>query len=249
MTPSTPSTSTSTITGFGALYRVVYRAAAYLGLMSVFGSLLYGYRYDAGASWNNLWFNLALYGVFIVPHLVLTRSWYKQAVWGSPAGSPRERRFYILTTIVFWFAVLALHRPIPGPSLVGQVPEVVRFFGVVVFLLCVLLFFQGISFQMIDGLLGVPGSPGSYSHGAETPLFTDGPYAQVRHPMYRAALFAGLCSLLIHPTAGHLLWVLLIGGSFIAFIPVEEAQLIRARGEDYIKYRERTPYRLIRGIW
>ncbi len=30
---------------------------------------------------------------------------------------------------------------------------------------------------------------------------------------------------------------------------MEERQMIRARGTAYLEYRERTPYRLLRGIW
>jgi protein-S-isoprenylcysteine O-methyltransferase Ste14 len=41
----------------------------------------------------------------------------------------------------------------------------------------------------------------------------------------------------------------MIGASFIGFIPVEEAQLMAARGDDYRRYREQTPYRLFRGVW
>src|SRR5262249_8686438 len=106
-----------------------------------------------------------------------------------------------------------------------------------------------VSFEMTDGLLGVPGAVSQYSHGAETPLFTDGPYADVRHPMYRAAMFASLSSLFIHPNVAQLFWVAVIGTTFLAFIPVEEAQLIAARGDDYREYQRRTPYRLFRGLW
>ena len=169
------------------------------------------------------------------------------AVWGQPDSTPRERRFYILVTVITWLAVVWLQRPVPGFAL--ELPEAIHVGGVVVFLLCVLLFFNGLSFSAIDGLLGVPGSVSAYSHGPETPLFTEGPYAQVRHPMYRAALLAGICSLLIHPNAAQLLWILSIGATFIAFIPVEEAQMTAARSGDYWKYKQQTPYRLFKGIW
>jgi protein-S-isoprenylcysteine O-methyltransferase Ste14 len=55
--------------------------------------------------------------------------------------------------------------------------------------------------------------------------------------------------LLIHPTTSQLLFVGMIGATFIAFIPVEEAQMIRARGDDYLEYRKQTPWRIMRGIW
>jgi len=229
------------------MYRLLYRVIGYFGLFSIHGSLLYGFRNDAAAPAGAYWFNLGLYAAFIAPHLIMTRSWFKRAVWGQPHSSPQERRFYILVTVTTWMALLWLHRPVPGPSL--ALPGWIHFAGVVGFLVCTLLFFDGLSFAAIDGLLGVPGSVSAYSHGPETPLFTEGPYSQVRHPMYRAAILAGICALFIHPTAGQLLWTLLIGATFVAFIPVEEAQLMRARGNDYGRYIQQTPYRLLKGIW
>jgi len=228
-------------------WRKAYRALGYLGIMSIFGALLSGFQASPAASWDSAWINLGLYALFMGPHLVMTRAWWKRAVWGDPAGKPSERRFYILVTLACWWAVLALQRPLP--ALEVALPPVVRFAGLLAFLVCFLGFFHGITFAMIDALLGVPGSVSGYTHGAETPLFTEGAYAEVRHPMYRSALLAGLASLLVHPSLTQVFWVALIGGTFLAFIPVEEAQLVRARGEDYLRYRERTPWRLFRGIW
>jgi protein-S-isoprenylcysteine O-methyltransferase Ste14 len=231
----------------GSIYRVLYRSFAYFGLFSVFGSLLYGFRYDASAPAGNIWFNLGLYAAFIAPHLIMTRSWFKRAVWGQAHSAPRERRFYITITVITWLAMCWLQRPVPGFSL--ALPGTVHFAGSVIFLFCAYLFFEGVPTNAIDGLLGVPGSVSAYSHGPETPLFTDGPYAKVRHPMYRAAILAGICGLVIHPHLGQLIFTLLIGATFVAFIPVEEAQMIAARGDDYLRYKQRTPYRLFAGIW
>jgi protein-S-isoprenylcysteine O-methyltransferase Ste14 len=230
-----------------AAYRAAYRLFAYFGLFSISASVVFGFRFGAAAPAGNYAFNLLLYGLFIVPHLLLTRLWVKRWLWGNPAGHPRERRFYISLTVVTWLAVVILHRPVPGALL--ELPPWATFVGIVLFLVFFKMFFEGVTNQMIDGLLGVPGSVKAYAHGPEAPLFTEGPYAQVRHPMYRAFILAGLASLLIHPNTSQLLWVGLIGTTFIAFIPVEEAQMIRARGEDYLEYRRRTPWRIMRGIW
>ncbi|MBX7074587.1 MAG: hypothetical protein K1X71_15700 [Pirellulales bacterium] len=228
-------------------YESAYRLVAYLALLSVFGSLLYGFRYDPNASGWNYVVNLGLYLFFAVPHLLMTRAWFKAAVWGSPAGKPSERRFYILSTIVTWGAILILQRPLPGFAL--DMPEPIRFLGYLGFLLSLLLFFEGFTFAALDSMIGASGSAITLSHGPETPLFTEGQYGAVRHPMYRAALLAGACALVIHPNAAEFFWATLIGVTFIAFIPVEEAQLLAARGDDYRQYMARTPYRLIRGVW
>jgi protein-S-isoprenylcysteine O-methyltransferase Ste14 len=234
-------------TAADTLLRAGYRILAYFGLMSVIASLAWGFRYSPQSSWLNYLVNILLYAAFIAPHLLLTRSEVKQSVWGRLAGTPRERQLYIAFAIVTWLAVLWLHRPVPGPAY--GLPSYVRFAGMIGFLWCVVLFFEGSTRQMLDGLLGVPGSGLELSHGAETPLRTDGQYAQVRHPMYRAVMLMGLAALLVHPNAGQLLWTLMLGASFVAFIPVEEAQLLEARGDEYRRYRQQTPYRLFRGIW
>jgi protein-S-isoprenylcysteine O-methyltransferase Ste14 len=227
--------------------RTIYRSFAYFGLGSIFAALLYGFRFAPGAPRGNILFDVVLYGIFVAPHLVMTRGWFKQAVYGSPAGSTVERQIFITVSVVTWLAVLWFHRPVPGSAL--AVPGPLRFAAVVGFVLSVFAFFEGKTFEMLDGLLGVPGTAMTHSHGGETPLLTDGSYARVRHPMYRAALLAGLCSIVMHPHAGQVLWCLLIGGTFIAFIPVEERQLIAARGDTYRLYMQATPWRLLRGVW
>lgn len=226
---------------------LTYRVFAYFGLASVFGALLYGFRFDASAPNSNVAFNFGLYLVFAVPHLIMTSDRFKELVWGHPSGSPVERRVFITVGVLLWFGVLLFHKPLPGFGF--DPPEWLRFIGVLGFLLSVVAFFEGSTFASLDGLLGVPGSHMSHSHGSETPLLTEGAYGRVRHPMYRAALLAGLCSVLIHGNAAAVFWALLIGSTFVFFIPIEESQLLAARGEAYIEYRQRTPYRLFRGVW
>lgn len=225
----------------------VYRVFSYFGLISIFGALLYGFRYDAHAPWHNYLFDIALFGAWAGVHLVMTRSWLKQRLYGARAGSPIERQVFIVVTVITWLAVLWYHRSVPGGSLALAGP--IRFAANVGFLLCVFAFFEGATFGALDGLLGVPAAVMSHSHGAETPLLTEGRYAQVRHPQYQAAILAGLCSLAIHPNTAQLLWSLMIGGTFVAFIPVEEAQLTAARGNAYIAYMQKTPWRLVPGVW
>lgn len=231
----------------GSLFATGYRIFARFGLFSIFGALLYGFQYEDAAPAGNFAYNLLLYAIFIAPHLVMTRSWFKRALWGKPAGSPEERRVYITITVVMWLAVYVLHEPVPGIAL--EPSGWIAFAGCVLFLWAFFGFFAGLTFEQIDGLLGVPGAAGAYSHGPETPLFTEGAYAGVRHPQYRAFILASLASLLIHPHMGQLFWALMLDGTFVAFIPVEEAELLSARGDDYRRYAERTPWRLFRGFW
>ena len=66
--------------------------------------------------------------------------------------------------------------------------------------LSVVAFFEFATFEKIGGLLGKPGTDLSHTVGSETPIMNEGPYASVRHPMYRAAFFITFSSLLVHPT-------------------------------------------------
>jgi protein-S-isoprenylcysteine O-methyltransferase Ste14 len=229
------------------IFTFLYRIFAYFGLGALFAIFIFGFRHDPEAPTSNYAFNVVLYAIFIFPHLIMTRSWFKKAVWGIPAGHPAERRVYITITVIVWLAVLWFHRPVPGFAF--DWPQWTQFVGIVFTLLGALMFFEGVTFAMIDGLLGVPGSVSAYSHGPQTPLFTEGAYAKVRHPQYRAFLAASLSSWLIHPHAGQLFWIVMLAGTFIAFIPVEEAQLLRARGDDYRAYQDKTRWRIIPWIW
>lgn len=228
-----------------------YRYFAYFGLATLFGSLAAGFKYNPTASWFNVPVNIALYGAFAVPHLLLTRGWVKQKLWSDSHGSPRERRYYIAITVVTWIVIYALHRPVPGPVLPGPVWLLtwVSYVGMLGLVLSIVAFFEGTTFTMIDGLLGVPGSEMTHTHGSETPLLTTAAYARVRHPMYRAVFFGGVSSILIHQNFAAMLWAVMVIATFVYFIPIEERQLIAARGDDYRGYQKQTPWRMFPGIW
>jgi protein-S-isoprenylcysteine O-methyltransferase Ste14 len=225
----------------------VYRAFGVFGMFSIFAALVAGFRHAPDASWSNLPVDVALFAAFAVPHLAMTRGAFKHAVWGDPAGSPSERRVYVVVGIVLWLAMLALHRPLPGPEL--SLPGWVRFTGVVGVLMGLGAFLEGVTPEALDGLLCVPGAPNAFTHGAQTPLLTQGAYGSIRHPQYRAALVAASASLLAHPNLAQLVWAVLFAGTFVVFIPIEEAQLLHERGEAYRDYMRRTPWRLVSGVW
>jgi protein-S-isoprenylcysteine O-methyltransferase Ste14 len=225
----------------------VYRVFSYFGLAAIFGALLHGFRHDASAPARNYLLNLLMYAVWATVHLVMTRGWFKRAVYGSAAGSLFERQVFVVISVTTWLALVWFHLPVPGVSL--ELPGSLHFAGRVAFILCVLMFFEGVTFPALDGLLGVPGSAMTHSHGSETPLFTEGQYAKVRHPMYRAFLFAALSSFFIHPSTAQVFWCLMLGATFVGFIPVEEAQLIAARGDAYREYMKKTPWRILPGVW
>jgi protein-S-isoprenylcysteine O-methyltransferase Ste14 len=178
---------------------------------------------------------------------VMTMPAFKKAVFGRPEGSPFERRIYVSISVVSWVAMYALHWPVAGFAFTP--PAWLEYIGYCAVVLAIVAFFEFATFEGLANLLGMPGTVISHTVGGETPLMTDGPYAAVRHPMYRAALFIAFCSLLIHPNACQLLFAVMTTASFLGFIPFEEYQLLRARGDQYRQYMQRTPYRVFRGVW
>jgi protein-S-isoprenylcysteine O-methyltransferase Ste14 len=114
----------------------LYRALAYFGLASIFGALLWGFRHDSSAPRYHYAIDVLLYAAYILPHLVMTRAWFKGAVWNQPGGSPAERRVYITVASVLWIVIFAIHRPVSGfalalPTWAGWAP----FMGILTFIL------------------------------------------------------------------------------------------------------------------
>lgn len=225
----------------------LYAWFALLGLMVVAASVLMGFRHEAGAPAGNYVFNGALYAAYMTVHAVMMTPWYKRLTTGAPEGNPGERRIYTVVAVSTWLLVYAIHRPLPGPAI--ELPGWITFVGYCGFLLGFFAFTEGATFESFKGFFGVPGVEASHTASAETPLQTEGSYARVRHPMYRGFTCLAAASLLIHPHAAQLVWCAVITGSFVAFIPIEEAQLLRARGDAYRAYMQQTPYRLFRGVW
>lgn len=226
---------------------MLYRIFAYIGVCSVTASMLFGFRHDPAAPALNYAIVVLLYAGFIAPHLVMTMSRYKLHVWGTPTSTLRERQVYVSVTILSWWLVYAVHPPTPGFQF--ELPAWATYAGIMGFLVGHILSNEGITLAALDGMFGVPGSAMNYSHGADSPLFTDGPYARVRHPMYLAMTVMAAASMVIHPTAAQLLWSCLIVGTFVASIPVEEAQMLAIRGDEYRQYMLRTPYRIFPGLY
>ncbi|HXV73109.1 MAG TPA: isoprenylcysteine carboxylmethyltransferase family protein [Sphingomonadales bacterium] len=224
-----------------------YRVFAYLGLMTLGASFIFGFRYAANAPAVNYLYNIALYAAFIGIHLAMTMPGFKKAVYGKHAGTPAERRVYIAVSVATWLAVYFLHWPLPGFGFAA--PFWMAYLGVCVVLIGIFMFFEFATIPVVDGLLGVPGAAMSHSVGKETPLMTEGSYASVRHPMYRGAVIYCFGSLLIHPNAAQLLFAIMVAASFVLFIPFEEHQLLKARGSEYDAYMKKTPYRIFKGLW
>lgn len=225
----------------------LYTIITILGLMAVPAAFVMGWRYDAGAPVGNYLFNLGAFIAWMAVHIIMLLPAFKKTVYGSSQSSSKERRIYVAVSIITWLVLYAIHKPVPGPAL----PEYfwIQFIGICGVFYGFLMFFEGVSFAFLHAFMGVPGTELSHSTDSATPLMVEGSYATVRHPMYRGAVTYTTASLLIHPHAGQLLFVVLVALGFILFVPFEEKALIRARGDEYLEYMKAVRYRIFPGIW
>lgn len=225
----------------------LYTLFAFVGAMSFSAAFFMGFRHEAGAPVANILFNILLFAAFIVVHIAMTVPAFKKAVFGRPEGTLFERQIYVTISIVTWVGLYWFHEPI---GLFGFTsPAWLQFIGYCGMVLSVVAFFEFATFEAIGGLLGKPGTELSHSVGDETPIMREGSYASVRHPMYRAAFFITFSSLLVHPNAAQLFFAVMTSAGFLGFIPFEEHQLVKARGDEYRDYMRATPWRAFRGIW
>src|SRR5262245_10378812 len=152
-----------------------YSWFSHLGLMTVSAALLVGFRHDPSAPASNYLYDAILYGIYVALHYVMMTPGFKKAITGRTDGTPAERRLFITVAIVTWVAVYALHRPLPGPGLTAG--PWMTYAGTCAFLLAFLAFLEGVTFEGLKGLLGMPGAEQTHSVASTTPLLMTGSYA------------------------------------------------------------------------
>ena len=72
-------------------------------------------------------------------------------------------------------------------------------------------------------------------------LITSGIRSRIRHPIYTGTILIVIGFWVFRPTLTHLTSVLCIFIYMVIGIMLEEKKLIRAYGDEYIKYREKVP--------
>ncbi|WP_374764602.1 methyltransferase family protein [Yunchengibacter salinarum] len=229
------------------MLKTLYRAFAGLGSLTIWAAFIWGWRHDPMGPVSAVWVNLALYGGFIAVHMAMITPAFKKTLYGDRRGGGLERRIFVSVAVLTWLALLYFHQPLPGPA--PDLPAPLRFVGLTLSLAGFMAFTGGASQDQIDRLIGTPGHEISHSHDDSTPLMDKGAYGRVRHPMYAGAVVATLSSILMHPNAAQAFWAVLVSLTFILFIPIEERQLLKARGDAYRQYREKVRWRLFPGLW
>jgi len=183
-----------------------------------------------------------LYVLFGTACLLALREAVARRLWRSDTDTPIERgSFGVLWTATTIGTVVAIGTPFTGIGATGA--------PVLAFWLGIAVMFAGFLVRLAAMLaLGE-----QFSHEIaikdEHAIVETGPYRWVRHPSYTGAVLTYLGIGIV--TGNWLSVVTALGGALLGFghrATVEERAL-RKTLDEYERYVERTPYRLVPGIW
>jgi protein-S-isoprenylcysteine O-methyltransferase Ste14 len=215
---------------------------AFLYMIGFVGNIVVPKSIDSGATmplWQALLVNVALVGLFGVQHSVMARPAFK-SWWTKLVPTPVERSTYVLLASVILALMFWQWQPIPAVIWRLQHPLAVTLLTGLFLLGWVTALYSSLIIDHFDlfGLRQV------YLHLRNRP-YTHPPFAirslyrLVRHPLM-VGILIGIWSTPTM-TAGHLLFSLLMTGYILVGVALEERDLVRHLGNDYLIYRSQTP--------
>lgn len=176
--------------------------------------------------------------LFGLQHSVMARPGFK-ARWTRLVPEPMERSVYTLLSSLALIALFVFWRPIPQPvwATEGAAAALLRagmLSGVGLVLFSTFLIDHFDLFGLRQSWLHFRGRPYEPKR-FKAPLL----YRWIRHPLY----LGWFMTFWIAPvmSAGHFLFALVMTSYVLIAIPLEESDLLRALGEPYRRWRERTP--------
>jgi len=215
--------------------------ASFLYLVGFLGNLAVPRSIDSGEAaplGAALLVNTGLLLLFGLQHSVMARPRFK-AWWTRFVPPPIERSVYTLASSVALIALIVLWQPIPQTvwateGVVASMLTIGMLTGVGLVLLSTFLIDHFDLFGLRQTWIHFRGRAYEEKRFA-TPLL----YKHIRHPLY----VGWLMTFWIAPvmTVGHLLFALVMTSYILVAIPMEERDLLRALGEPYRRWRERTP--------
>lgn len=183
--------------------------------------------------------NLLLIGLFGIQHSVMARPAFK-TWWTKIVPEPLERATYVLASSLLLFLLFWQWRPMPtaiwrlDDSAAGMALTVLLFVGFLLVLVATFLIDHFDLFGLRQVYLHLQGK--EYTH---KPFKVPVLYNLVRHPLYLGWLIAFWATPVM--THGHLLFAIVASAYIFVAIPLEERDLLAFLGDDYRRYRERTP--------
>ena len=188
---------------------------------------------------SSILINVLLLGLFAVQHMVMARPWFK-ARWTKIIPKPIERSTFVLATCVVLGLIYWQWRPMPATVWSVTEPAAQWVFrglfvaGWLVVLYASLLIDHFDLFGMRQVFLHWRHR--EYRHpGFALPWL----YRLVRNPLMLGFIIAVWATPTM--TYGHLLFSAMITGYVFVGVAFEERDLARVLGEEYRRYRARTP--------
>jgi len=182
--------------------------------------------------------NLALLSVFALQHSVMARQGFKR-MWTRIVPKPVERATYVLASSAAMWLLFAFWQPIPGLvwSFTGFGGALMTFFfflGIATVLYSTFLIDHFDLFGLRQVVLYFQGKSYTEKHFATPSL-----YRHIRHPLY----VGWFMSFWFTPqmSVGHLLFASVASAYILVAILFEESDLLEMLGDDYRRWRERTP--------
>jgi protein-S-isoprenylcysteine O-methyltransferase Ste14 len=194
----------------------------------------------AGPIGRTILINVALLGLFAVQHSIMARPVFK-AWWTRIVHPAIERSTFVFATCICLVLLYWLWQPMT--SIVWQVDQPVARaalialslagWGIVLYSTFLIDHFDLFGLRQV--VLHFRGR--NYRHG---PFMERSLYKLVRHPLMTGFIIAFWATPMM--TTGHLLFAA-VTTSYIIFVGIrlEERSLVQILGEDYLRYRRRTP--------
>lgn len=233
----------------GRVLTFIYGAVSYTVFFVVFlyligftGNLLVPKSIDSGVPsplWQAILVNVLLVGLFGVQHSVMARPAFK-SWWTRFVPEPIERSTFVLVASLILALMFWQWQPMPTVIWSVEHPLAVALLTGLFLLGWVTVLYSSFIIDHFDlfGLrqvyIHLRNRP--YSH---PPFAVRSLYRLVRHPLMLGILI-GIWSAPTM-TVGHLLFSSLMTGYILIGVTLEERDLARYLGNDYLLYRSRTP--------